>query len=245
VESLGITPEQALVVAVVSFAGGVMRGFSGFGSALVIAPVLSLAISPVVAVPAVVLVHLLTTAQLVPGTWRDIVWPRIVPLSIAGCLGVPVGVYALVATDPEVMRRAIAAATILFATVMLTGWRYTAAPGRLVTAAVGGAGGVLAGAGSIGGPPVILFLLAGPDRAATNRATFVYYFLFTQLAGLAVYWIAGILALQTLLVSFVMAPTLIAGTWLGSRLFGRASEELFRRAALVFLLAIGIAALAL
>lgn len=238
---LGITAEQALVVAVAAFVGGVIRGFSGFGSALVIAPVLSLAIGPVVAVPAIVLIHALTTVQLVPGSWREIVWPRVAPLSIAGCVGTPIGVYALVTLDADVMRRAISAVTVVFALAMLTGWRYTKAPGPAVSAAVGTIGGLLAGAGSVGGPPIILFLLAGPDRAATNRATFIYYFLFTQLAGLAVFWFAAILTLQTLLISLVMAPTMVLGIWLGERMFGQASEELFRRVALVFLLAIGLA----
>jgi uncharacterized membrane protein YfcA len=238
---LGNSVADALVVAAAAFVGGVIRGFSGFGSALVIAPVLSLAIGPVAAVPAIVLIHALTTVQLVPGSWREIVWARVAPLSIAGCLGTPLGVYALVTLDADVMRRAISAVTVVFAVVMLTGWRYARVPSHAVSAGVGAAGGLLAGAGSVGGPPIILFLLAGPDRAATNRATFIYYFLFTQLAGLAVFWVASILTLRTLMLSLVMAPTMVLGTWLGERLFGQASEELFRRLALAFLLAVGLA----
>jgi uncharacterized membrane protein YfcA len=241
VPDVGIGLEDALVVAAATFLGGLIRGFSGFGSALVIAPVLSLAIGPLLAVPAVVLVHTLTTAQLVPGSWREIVWARVAPLSIAGCLGIPLGVWALVTTDPDLMRRAISALTIVFAVVMLFGWRYAKPAGPMLTASVGAAGGLLSGAGSIGGPPIILFLLAGPDSAATNRATFIYYFLFTQFAGLAVYWVAGILSWQTLWVALVMTPTLVLGTWIGEQMFGRASEALFRRVALLFLLAIGVA----
>jgi uncharacterized membrane protein YfcA len=43
------------------------------------------------------------------------------------------------------------------------------------------------------------------------------------------------------MLSLVMAPTMVLGTWLGERLFGQASEELFRRLALAFLLAVGLA----
>jgi len=38
-----------------------------------------------------------------------------------------------------------------------------------------------------------------------------------------------------------LTPTLVLGTWIGERMFGRASEALFRRVALLFLLAIGVA----
>ena len=37
-----------------------------------------------------------------------------------------------------------------------------------------------------------------------------------------------------------MLPTLVLGTWIGERMFGKASDQLYRRIALAFLLAIGL-----
>lgn len=242
---LGISAGQIAIIAATALLAGLIRGFSGFGSALVIAPVLSLLVGPRVAVPAIVLTHIVTTVQLFPSAMRDVYWPRVVPLSIAGCLGVPVGAYLLVIVDQEAMRRAISVAIILFSLIMLAGWRYSGTASRSATVAAGGIGGVLSGAASIGGPPVILFLLAGSDRAAVNRATFIFYFLFTQLVGMAMYWFTDMVDQRTLLLVLVLTPTLVFGMWVGERLFDKSSEQLFRRVALAFLLAVGIATLAL
>ncbi|CAN0581173.1 unnamed protein product, partial [Laminaria digitata] len=90
---------------------------------------------------------------------------------------------------------------------------------------------------------VIIFLLAGPDSAARNRAAIILYFLFTQLIALVVYGIGGLMTLQTVWVALPMIPTIVLGTWIGEKLFGKASDQLYRRIALVFLLAIGLSTL--
>lgn len=240
---IGITPFQVGLVAATALAAGLIRGFTGFGSALVIAPVLSLIVGPRVAVPAIVIANMFTTAQVLPGALRAVVWSRVMVLSVAGCVCVPLGALLLVTVEQDIMRRAISLLTVTFALLMLWGWRYSGAVKPAITAGVGGMGGILSGAASIGGPPVILFLLAGPDAAATNRATFIFYFLFTQLVGIAMYWGTNLLDWRTVILCVLMMPTMVAGMWVGERMFNKASEAMFRRVALVFLLAIGIATL--
>ena len=44
-----------------------------------------------------------------------------------------------------------------------------------------------------GGPAVILFLLAGPESSARNRAAIILYFIFTQAVALIVYWVGGLI----------------------------------------------------
>ena len=242
---LGISFAEIAIVVVTAIAAGAVRGFSGFGSALVITPVLSLLVGPRIAVPAVALAHIVTTAQLIPGARGEVRWARVLPLSIAGCVCVPIGAYLLVAVDQDVMRRGISIVIVVFALAMFAGWRYTGAANPVLRTTVGGVGGVLAGAASIGGPPVILFLLAGGDRAATNRATLIYYFLFTQMVSIPIYWWVGIIEQRTLLVFALLIPAMMVGLWIGERIFRQSSEELFRRVALSFLLIIGLTTLIL
>ena len=240
---LDLTVGETALVAVAALLAGIIRGFSGFGSALVLAPVVSLVVGPRIAVPAILLVLSISTIQLIPGALRDVAWRRVSVLSIAGCVGVPVGVYVLVAVDQDLMRRSISAAVVAMTIAMMYGWRYQGTPSLYVTAGAGGLGGVLTGAASIGGPPVIVFLLAGPDRAATNRADIIIYFLFVQLAALAVLLAAGAFNAKILWVTAIMTPSQILGTWFGQRMFRTASEATFRRVALWSLLAIGLATL--
>ncbi len=237
---LGLTPGQILVILAMTVTGGVIRGFSGFGSALAMAPVLSLLVGPREAVPAVIIVLTVTTAQLVPGARRTAAWDKLWPLGLASCVGVPIGTLVLLVADPEPMRRGIAAAVAVFSAILLAGWRHERTPSRALTLSIGGIGGALTGAAAIGGPPVIAFLFAGPDSAATNRATLIFYFLFSQVIAVGLYVAAGAVTGRVLWLVAMMLPAQMAGLWIGAKLFPKASETAYRRIALGVLLAIGI-----
>ncbi len=238
-----ITTAKTVLVAATAFVAGIMRGFSGFGSALVIVPVMAAVYGAQLAVPAVVVIHLLTTAQLLPGALRDCEWGRVIPLSVAGSLAIPVGAWVLVTQDPDLLRKAISVLIILFAIMMLRGWRYTGKINAWIMAAVGAIGGVITGAATIGGPPVVTFLMAGPFSAAQNRAAIILYFTFVQLVAIVMYWLGDLILWPIVGICATVMPTLMAGMWIGQNLFKRASEEGFRRVALIFLLLIGFATL--
>ena len=123
---------------------------------------------------------------------------------------------------------------------MLTGWRYRGSVGPMITGFAGWLGGFISGVAAAGGPAVIIFLLAGPDSAARNRAAIILYFIFSQIIALMVYWFGGLITLKTFWIALPMLPTIMLGTWIGEKLFGKASEDLYRRIALVFLLVIGL-----
>lgn len=234
---------EGVAVAAAAFVAGIMRGFSGFGSALIIVPVTAAVFGPGLAVPAAVAIHLVTSVQLLPEALRDVEWGRVAPLSVAGSLAVPVGAWILVTLDAESLRNAISILIIVFAIMLMRGWRYSGAINGWVMGGVGFVGGVVTGAATIGGPPVVAFLMAGPFRAAQNRAAIILYFVFIQSVAVAMYWIGGLWVWPIVGICVLVMPPLVVGTWIGQRLFANASEEGFRRIALSFLLAIGIATL--
>ena len=235
-----LTAFDTILVAATAFIAGVMRGFSGFGAALTIAPVLALAVGPRAAIPAILLLMLVTSAQLAPRAIRDVNWTTVVPLSVGGVVGILIGAWLLIVVDPELVRKSISATVIFFAMVMLTGWRYRGSIGPAVSAFAGWLGGLISGVAAAGGPAVIIFLLAGPESAARNRAAIILYFIFTQAVALVAYGVGGLITLKTLWIALPMLPTIVLGTWIGERMFGRASDRLYRRIALAFLLAIGL-----
>tara|TARA_R110000868_G_scaffold4155_18_gene25407 strand:- start:534 stop:1283 length:750 start_codon:yes stop_codon:yes gene_type:complete len=238
-----LTTIDTILVAGTAFAAGLMRGFSGFGAALTIAPVLALAVGPRAAIPAILIVMLVTSVQLAPKAWASANWPTVIPLSVGGAIGIPLGAWLLVVVDPEIIRRSISVTVIFFALLMLVGWRYKGSIGPAVSAFAGGLGGFISGAAAAGGPAVIMFLLAGPESAARNRAAIILYFIFTQAVALVVYGIGGLMTWKTVWIALPMIPTIALGTWLGEKMFGRASDRLYRRIALAFLLLIGLSTL--
>ena len=234
-----LSTSHTLLVAGTAFVAGLMRGFSGFGAALTIAPILAVIVGPRAAIPAILFLMMATSVQLAPKAFRDVSWPTVTPLSVGGVVGIIIGGWLLVVVDQELVKRSISGVVIFFAVIMLSGWRYRGSIRPFMCGFAGWLGGLISGVAAAGGPAVILFLLAGPESSARNRAAIILYFIFTQAVALIVYWVGGLITWKVFWVALPMLPTIVLGTWIGERMFGKASEAIYRRIALFFLLAIG------
>lgn len=231
------------LAAVSVFAGGFLRGFSGFGAGLAIVPMLSLIYRPADAVVMFALLEVIAALQLIPAVARQAQWRSVVAISVSAAATVPLGAMLLVTIDADLMRRMIAVFVLAFTAVLASGWRFRGAPSRAVELAVGSVSGVLAGAATLGGPPVILFYLSGIQRASVVRASLTVYFVFVTLWALLTFAWIGIVTADLMLRAVILAPGYVLGMVLGSRLFRFASERAFRRSALGLLVIIGLVVL--
>ena len=218
-----------------------VRGFTGgMGANAILAPILALILGARNAVPMVILINMITSIQVFPGAMRSTRWREIMPMAAAGLLTVPLGIYVLLSLDQDLMRRAVAAIAIVLSLLLLSGWRYRGPRGAVAAGMAGTLAGFLNGAVSIGGPPVIFYLLSGPDDAATNRANFISYATIIQAFALTVFIWNGSFTTALTLSSFMMAIPYALATWAGIHFFRRASEDVFRRVALGVMLAVSI-----
>ncbi|NJO38027.1 MAG: TSUP family transporter [Rhizobiales bacterium] len=109
-----------------------------------------------------------------------------------------------------------------------------------MTMGVGALSGTLMAATSLGNPPVMVYLLSSRDRAEVNRANFTGYFAITLAALLILMAIQGLLTWRPVQLAALMLVPFMAGAWIGSRLFRKSSEGLYRRVALGLLLLAGL-----
>ncbi len=231
-------PEVVAVAAAVAVAAGLVRGTTGFGGAMVMSPPLALLLGPVVAVPVVLLLEGLAALPMVAGAHRIVRWPVIGPITLMACLTVPLGTWALVAVDPGIMRRVIAATVIVFAFALLRGWRHSGRHRPATGLALGALSGTMVGATSMGGPPVILYLLSGPDPVESTRANLTVFICAISLAGLAGLWAGGVLTAAGAGLAALLAPGYYGGILLGARVFPRLGDRRFRQLVLVLLVAV-------
>ncbi len=229
-----LTTDLATAAAVALLAG-LMRGFAGFGSGMLMAPVFAIVFGPLEAVVIVVLLEIFASLQLVPRVWPDIQWRFVAPLGAVAVLFMPLGAHVLSTADPEIMTRVMAGIVLLFVLVLMTGWRYAGPKRLLPTCGVGALSGTLMAATSMGNPPVLLYMLSGRDSATTNRANIIAYFGITQGVLLAVFLAMGLLSWPPVFRAAMLTPPYLLAAWLGSRLFRQSSEKLYRRIALTFL----------
>jgi uncharacterized membrane protein YfcA len=242
---MGLPAPQTVVVAAVVAAAGLVRGFSGFGAGLVMAPLLPLLMGPTRAVPLMVLLDLVASAQLLPGAVREAAWREVGPIGITACLAVPVGGLALTTADPALFRRLVASGVVAFVLVLMSGWRLARRPPRAAGLGAGAVGGFLAGFAGIGGPPVILYQLSGPDPAHRSRANLISYIAITQLVAVTAFAARDLLDRRLLFLAAGLAPVFAAAILGGERLFRSAGESRRRGAVLWLLLAVGALGLAL
>jgi uncharacterized membrane protein YfcA len=232
-----------VITMLVSIAGGVIRGMTGFGGSLIMTPLLSMLFDPRRVVPPVLLIEAFASAPMLAKAAGLAHYRTIAPICVASFVTLPLGAYVLAHAEPYVLRRVIAVMVLLFSALLFSGVRYRGPRPLALSVALGGACGVLLGATGIGAPPVILYLLSGPDPIAVTRANLTLCVAAISLAALGVLWAQGALYLDGPLSPVAMAPCFYGGIVIGTQLFCRTSENALRQFALVLLMSVSAVAL--
>lgn len=233
-----------VLLASITLLGGIMRGFSGYGSGLLMAPVFNLLLPPADVVVIILMLNLLTSVQMVPGFLRFVDWRLVLRLFIPALAGLPVGLIFLHSVNPVVMRKAVALMVVLVAALMLAGWYYKGRRGLAQNVLVGTSSGFMTAVGGIGGPPIILYLLS--DRSLSSsafRAASLTFFSMSQVATLVPLAATGSMTTEQIINVALLLPVAVLANYVGARLHrwseGR-NQLLFRRISLFFLLAVGL-----
>jgi hypothetical protein len=225
-----VTAKTAVAIGIVALAG-VLRGFSGFGSAMVLAPLLAALYPVTLAVPLIILLEVALSFQLLPAAVRLVERREIGVLSLAAIPGLLIGVWLLETVPERMLRLAISALILAFLGLVVLNVRRAGAPTPPGLAVAGALSGVANGASGVGGPPIVLYYLAGDGATAALRATVICYFFVIDVISGALYALRGLVSAEVLALTLVCVPAAVAGVALGYRLFDKASEQLYRRVA--------------
>jgi uncharacterized protein len=234
-----------IVVVVIVTLAGLMRGVTGFGGAMLMAPVLSALLGPVTAVVTALLLETAAGFIMVAPAWPKIDGRLLAYLIAPAFITVPVGGYFLLHLDPVLTRKTISAVVVLFSLILLLGVRYSGSPRPTISLLMGSLVGLLVGATSVGAPPVILYLLAGPDPPAVTRANLTVYATVISAIGVVMVLAAGAATRQIAAHVGMLAVPYLAAIWLGGHLFARLNDFGARRVALGLTLFSGLVGLAI
>lgn len=212
----------------IALLAGLVRGFSGFGSALIYVPLMAAVYGPRIAAPVFVLADLVTGFLFLATIWRKAHWNEIAVMAITAIIATQFGTLILQYADPIVLRYALCAFVAAVVVILASGWRYHGKPRLAITILVGAAAGLLGGAIQISGPPIILYWLGSGHAPDILRANFYGYFSIFSTASAVTYWLHGLLTTQVLGLALFAAPMMIAGMGGGSYLFRFASVKMYR-----------------
>lgn len=196
--------------------------------------------TPVEVVPCVMVLQVVAGVQLLGRTWRDVDWTAVRPLLVAALLATPLGTIALDGIPADPMRALIGVTVLAAVAALGAGVRVQREPTLVTRLGIGALSGLLNGSTAMSGPPVILYFLATKRSAASSRASLLTYFFLLSVAGALSVAVAGLVTRRTMVLAALMFPALTIGNALGDRLFARAPSELYRRVAIVVLLALAV-----
>lgn len=225
-------PWQLATLMASALLGGLVRGFTGFGFAMVFVPLATIAVGPVVAVGLVWSIDAPFALPLAARVSRKAQWSEILPLLAGATALLPLGVWLLTRLDPLLLRWIIAVLILGAVAILASGWRYHGGPSVGLSIGVGGLSGLAGGLASVGGIPLaILWLSNQRTNAMQMRYNLIAYFALSTIVSGALLWWNGVVTLAVIRQALVLMIPYGLGLLVGTRGFHRASDMTFRRAA--------------
>ena len=225
----GTTFAQLAFLGIAAFVAGLARGFSGFGAALIFMSLASAIAGPRIAAPLLLVIDGFGALGMIPNAWRQAHKRDVAVMAAGAVIGVPMGAAFLAYADPFLVRWLIIVLVILLLMLLMSGWRYHGKPSDAITAVVGLVAGLFSGTAQAGGPPIVAYWLGGAIPFAIVRANIVLYFAVSTVFSVVSYAVGGLFVAAIVAPALTTGPLYLLGLNLGSRLFNRADERLFRR----------------
>lgn len=223
----GLSPEQIALALAATLAAAFVRGLAGFGMAILLVPVLALAVPPAEAVVVANILGLLIGLPELRMMLRE-GEASARTIALFAVVFTPPGVLALAATPPDIARLMIALVAVGSFVLVLLPQRPAHVPGRGTTMITGTASGLLTGFAGMPGPPVVPYYLGRAIPPQVARASMMLIFLATSVAGCLSALALGVATWREPVLGLALFPAVLLGNWLGTKAFGRVSTRQWR-----------------
>lgn len=244
-----LTFDHLILIGIILAIGSTLQSAVGFGSGLFSIPLIVWVGVPLPQTIVIALVSSMTQA-----TWgcirhhEHLDWRPALGLAVLRIAMLPVGIVLLamlVSVGQERVKQVIGAALL---TILFVQWLFRVKPREHVALGwgllAGTSSGVLAGMVGMGGPPIVLWVMAH-DWPSHKARTFLWCtFLMTMPISLGLYYLwFGSPILHAALVGLIFIPLTLIGSTLGLWLGGLMSRQRLRVAMLAMLIFVALASM--
>ena len=247
---LGMAGSIFIVLAATTFGSALLYSISGFGFAVLAAPVFLLFLDPAPAIQLIIIISTVLSIVVLRGLLPAIAPRLLLRLALGSLVGLPLGLIAFRYADPILVRAAAGAMIFGFAILMAVSRRqsgqpdrgkhwtaFAMSPGRdLAAGAVSGFAGALVGQP---GPPVLIYLLLAGAAARTVRATLLAFFALSYGVTLASHAATIGVPAPTWLAAGILIPFAFLGGLAGRPIGDRLGAEAFAMLAIALLAVAG------
>jgi hypothetical protein len=233
-------PLDLPIFLVATFLGALVAGLSGFAFGLVAASIWLYILTPLQTATLIIAFGLIVQGYSLWKLRHALNWNRLWPFVVGAAIGVPVGVGILTWANPGYVRAGVGVFLVLYSLyVLLRPALKPVAAGAAADIGVGFLNGVFAGLTGLAG--ILVTIWCGVRGWSKDQQRAVFQPVAVATFAMTAIWIGakGALTTETIRLFLFGLPALLAGTWLGMKLYGRLDEAKFRKVVLLLLLLSG------
>ena len=240
-----------ILIAAIFALGACVQTIAGFGSALVVMPMLTQFVGVQTAASVVALVGATVTVSVLYQNRQGLQWREAGKLLVGSVIGVPLGALALKVLPPAPVMALLGIVLLVYGIYALVTARSNSTPdvapapsARLTAALVGFSSGLLGGAYATDGPPLIIYGSVKRWPKQSFRSILQACFLVNGFLIIACYGAGGLLTRDVLAYCAYGIPGMAAGLIIGTLLDRHINHALFHRLLVWLILLLAAALLA-
>jgi len=199
-------PENYFLITLVVVVSGFLRGFIGFGSGLLMIPILSYFYSPIFAMVFNIVIEIPASIYLTFIGVKKCSFKEISPMMFTMMLTIPFGTVFLVSIDEQVIKILMSTLLIFFVILIASGWRIKTTITKYILVLGGIISGLMQGATGMGGPPYVTVLLSKNDSDEVARANILVITSGLVISAIISLYYFGLFTKNIFLTGIVTAP---------------------------------------
>ena len=224
-----------------AFLGAFVQGATGFGSGLLINAFWLHIMEPTHAIPLNVVTSLFISGVPIYKLRKKLNFSKLKQFAIFGVVGIPIGMYLLVISDPSKLKFSIGILLVIYALLMLKISSFSInVNNKSINNLVGFISGVIGGLTALLGIiPVAWFSIQRLPKN-TKRGTYEPFIFITSIAAIISFVFAGLYKIEMIFDLLKIIPALLVGSWLGIKIYNKINDNLFRKVVLGLILLSGL-----
>ena len=231
---------QIVFLSLIIFTATRVRGFTGFGLALVAVPLIQFIMPVSDTAVFIAIINAIFSVIYFRRSRESVRGQPLGRMAVWTGIGVAAGTLILKFLNPAYIQLVWGMLIIFIVIALARGFSFGIRSDKSAMTLSGLFGGVLAGATGITGPPVAIILSSMKTPREKFNAVISLFILFAVSYALIFYLVAGLVKTDTFLLALCSVPALIAGLYTGDRLVARISQTTFTRVVYIVLVMMGL-----
>lgn len=235
-----ISATDIIALSLIIFFASVVRGFTGFGLALVAVPLIQFLLPVTDTAVFIAFINLIFSLVYYQKSKEIVKGQPLGIMALTTGAGVAAGTAILKYVPPSSIQLVWGVLIIMIVFSILRGMNFGIKSDRTALAASGLFGGILAGCTGIIGPPVAVILSSINTPKEKFNAIISMFIFFAVSYAILFYLLAGLIRKEILLLAICSVPALLLGLRTGDKLMARIGQKTFTYAIYAVLVIMGV-----